>query len=134
MDEKTKDRQETIAGRVTALSPELQQLEFRKHIISDLNDGLMDLSEEAIQATAVIRTAHEHIIAMPGANAFCIHMGSLSRSRKRLGRMEACNLSDYPVTSLEPSKHDKDIEEDRRYREALGNDLPWWRRILGGGR
>lgn len=130
---RTQERRAVVAGRVTSLSPELQQLELRKHIISDLNDCLMDLTEEAIQATALVRTTHEHIIALPGANAFCVHMGSLSRSRKRLGRMEGCNLSDSPVSHLEPSKHDKDIEEDRRYREAVGNDTPWWKRILGGG-
>jgi hypothetical protein len=134
MDDARQDRKAAIAERVTPLSPELQQLELRKHILSDLNDGLMDLTEEAIQATAVVRTTHEHIIALPGANAFCVHMGSLTRSRKRLGRMEACNLSETPVSQLEPSKHDRDIEEERRYREAVGQDLPWWRRLLGGGR
>ncbi len=127
------DRRAVVAGRVTSLSPELQQLELRKHIVTDLNDCLMDLTEEGIQATAVIRTTHEYIIALPGAYAFTVHMGSLSRSRKRLGRWEGCILSETPVSRLEPSKHDKDVEEDRRYREAVGYDTPWWKRLLGGG-
>lgn len=126
-------RRATIAGRITQYSPELQNLETRKFILTECNDALLDLSEEAIQATAMVRTVNEHIIALPGASAFCGHMGSLSRSRKRLGRIEGCNLTDTPVSHLEPVKHDRDIEEDRRYREALGNDRPWWKRIFGGG-
>jgi len=128
------ERRQIIAGRVTALSPELQVMELRRIVFSEKNDCLLDLSEEAIAATAMVRTVHEHIIALPAASAFVDHMGSLSRSRKRLGRIEACNLTDVPVQSLEPVKHDKDIEQDRRYREALGDDRPWYKRIFGGGR
>jgi len=128
------DRRQVIAGRVTALSPELQNMELRKIVLTEENDCLLDLSEEAIAATAMIRTLHEHVIAVPGAATFAKHMGSLSRSRKRLGRMEGCNLSDVPIQHLEPVKHDKDIEQDRRYQEALGDGTPWWKRIFGGGR
>lgn len=128
------ERRQVIAGRVTALSPELQNMELRKVVLTEKNDCLLDLSEEAIAATAMIRTMHEHIIAVPAASSFADHMGSLSRSRKRLGRIEGCNLSDVPIQHLEPVKHDRDIEQDRKYHDALGDDRPWWKRIFGGGR
>lgn len=125
-EQKEQDRKSKISERVSGLSPELLQLELRKHILTTLDDGLIDLSEEAIVATSMARTIHSSIISIPATVAFTREMGSLSRSRKRLGRVEGCSLAETPVINPQPVMHDRDIEEERRYREAATGERPWW--------
>jgi len=115
---------------VTKYSPELQMLELRKFMITEMNDALADLPQKSIQAIALLRTVHETIIPIPEAVTFCDHFASLSRSRDRMGRQEGCGLSNRPVASYQPVPTPREVD-DIEQREQ-GAKLPgFWARLFG---
>lgn len=105
-----------LLSRVSSYSPELQALEMRRFVSIENIDSLYDLSEHAIQATALLRALNDHIIEIPASLSFADNFCSLTRSRRRLGRQEAVSLANRPANST-PSEYDADVEGDRQYQD-----------------
>lgn len=121
--------------RVTQYSPDLQILEIKKALLTEMSDALSDLPEEAITATALIRTIDEHIIPVPATRAFAEHFASLMRSRDRLGRIEAATISNrnpsYQSAGAPLYQHE---EEELRQQEAAASNSKkggFWSRVFG---
>jgi hypothetical protein len=123
MDEETlrQDRlNSSLKERVTLYSPDLQTLALKKALLTEMSDALSDLPEDAIRATALLRTIDEHIIPVPASRAFAEHFASLMRSRDRLGRIEVATISNRPPT-YNPQPYREDVEDMRRQQaEAKG--------------
>lgn len=101
---------------------EVQILEMKKYIISEMGDALGDLTEDQVHAIAVIRVADMVTFGdfggLPQSRAWVDQFMSLSRSRNRLGRVEATGLINRPIIPPDHSaRHREDIEDEREYRE-----------------
>lgn len=120
--------------RVTQYSPDLQILEIKRALLTDMSDALSDLPEEAIRATALIRTIDEHIIPVPATRAFAEHFASLMRSRDRLGRIEAAAISNrnpsYHSAGAPLYQHEED-EMRAQQDAATGKKGGFWSRLFG---
>lgn len=102
-------------------SIEHQNLEFKKFLATEANDSLYDLTEEQMHAISCIREGDEVIFAayggLPRSRKFTAEFCSLSRSRRRLGRIEGVGLGSRPINpTLVPYR--SDIEDEREYKEA----------------
>lgn len=115
---------------VTKYSPELQMLELRKFMLTEMNDALADLPQKSVQAIALLRTVHETIIPIPEAIAFCDNYMSLSRSRDRMGRQEGSALTNRPIAQYQPVPTAREIEE-AEMREQAGKQPGFWARLFG---
>lgn len=122
----------TMKERVTQYSPDLQILEIKKALLTDMSDALSDLPEEAIRATALIRTIDEHIISVPATRFFAENFASLMRSRDRLGRIEAAAISNRTPSYQGATPYQNEKEEIRAQQEAsTGQKSGFWSRLFG---
>lgn len=126
------DARQIMQERVTQYSPELQAMALKRTLLTEMNDALSDLPEEAIRATALIRTIDLHIIPVPATRAFAEHFASLMRSRDRLGRIEVASASNrtpsYQGAGAPLYQHE---EEELRQQQASNRGGGFWSRIFG---
>jgi len=121
-----------MKARVTQYSPDLQILEIKRALLTDMSDALSDLPEEAIRATALIRVIDEHIIPVPATRAFAENFASLMRSRDRLGRIEVAAFSTRNPSYQGVPLYQHEEEELRAQQEtATGKKGGFWSRIFG---
>ena len=129
-DTATEATRQAMQERVTLYSPDLQALALKKTLLTEMNDALSDLPEDAIRATALIRVIDDHIIQVPGTRAFAEHFASLMRSRDRLGRIEVATISNRTPT-YNPQPYREDVERMQEQQEtASGKGGGFWSRIF----
>ncbi|UUX92077.1 hypothetical protein [Methanoplanus endosymbiosus] len=135
MDSSETIRQNLKAQSATNQSVEHQSLQFKKFLATESNDSLYDLTEEQIHAISAIRMADEETFiaygGLPQARAFAEAYESLSRSRRRLGRIEGVGLGNRPITAPQ-QPYNRDVESERDYqreamREQKGGLFGWLR-------
>lgn len=117
MDNNNDRQNSSLRERVTQYSPDLQTLAMKKSLLTEMNDALSDLPEDAIRATALLRTIDENVIPLPASRAFAEHYASLMRSRDRLGRIEVATISNRPP-SYNPQPYREDVERMEEQRQA----------------
>lgn len=115
---------ENLSDSVGESSPELIALQMKNEFLHSRHDGVFDLTEEEIQAIALLRTFNANIIEIPATMKFCEEYASLTRSRERAGRQEAVTIFRSPLKYVTTAFHAPEDED--------GSGGGFWSRFRGG--
>lgn len=93
--------QNALDENLSSFSPSVLQHQGIRALSTDKSEALWDLSDEEIEAFALLRSLN-HSIHMPMTMMIISEQGSLSRARNRQGRIEyaGCYKSYPPVVPV----------------------------------